>query len=216
MKILVVDDHALVREGLHQVLKGLDEQVEVLEAANCAGAFELVAQHHDLDLVLLDYQLPDMNGLDALDVFGQEHPELPIVMLSGAVNPLMMRQAMDKGAAGFLTKAGPSKDMLSTLRKVLDGEIHVPHELLLGGELADSGSTTGGEMPRQLTPRQEQVLYLLLDGYSTKDISQKLFLADETAKTHVSAIIRAFGVKTRLQAVLAASRYGYAKSTQSA
>ncbi len=187
MKILVVDDHALVREGLHQVLKGLDEQIEVLEAGNCAGALKLAAQHDDIDLALLDYQLPNMSGLDALIVFGQEHAELPIVMLSGAVNPAMMRQAMDKGAAGFLTKAGPSKDMLSALRKVLDGEAHIPPEMLLEGDPPEISSAVGVELPRQLTPRQEQVLYLLLDGYSTKDISQIQFLADETAKTHVSA-----------------------------
>ena len=90
MKIHVVDEHALVREGLHQVLKGLDEQIEGLEAVNCAGALKLAAQHDDIDLMLHDYRLPDMNGLNALIVFGQEHPDLPIVMLSSAVNPAMM------------------------------------------------------------------------------------------------------------------------------
>ncbi len=215
MKILVVDDHALVREGLHQVLKGLDEQIEVLEAGHCAAAFELADRHDDIDLVLLDYQLPDMNGIDALDVFGEKHPELPVVMLSGASNRQMMRQAMDKGAAGFLTKTGPSQDMLTALRNVLAGEVHIPPELLLYGDMADDPDPSV-ERPHQLTPRQEQVLSMLLDGYSTRDISQKLFLAEETTKTHVSAIIRAFGVKTRLQAVLAAERFGYGKAEPSA
>ncbi len=214
MKILVVDDHALVREGLHQVLKGLDEQVVVLQAAHCAAAFELVAAHNDIDLVLLDYMLPDMNGIDALDVFGQEHPELPIVMLSGTSSRQMMRQAMDKGAAGFLTKTGPSQDMLAALRRVLSGEVYVPPEILLDDE-QPAHADSNIERRHQLTPRQEQVLSMLLDGYSTRDISQKLFLAEETTKTHVSAIIRAFGVKTRLQAVLAAERFGYGKAQRS-
>jgi len=121
LKILVVDDHALVREGLRQVLKGLDEQVEVLEAPHCARAFELAALHADLDLVLLDYHLPDMNGLEALHVFGRKHPELPIILLSGSVNPQIMRQVLARGAAGFVTKASLSSDLLGVLRRVLDG-----------------------------------------------------------------------------------------------
>lgn len=212
MKILVVDDHALVREGLRQVLKGLDAQVEVLEAPHCARAFELAALHPDLDLVLLDYHLPDMNGLEALGVFGKKHPELPIVMLSGSVNPQIMRQVLAKGAAGFVTKAGMSDDLLSVLRRVLAGEVYVPPEVLA----APGTPLVEGSAPPQLTPRQEEVLYLLLDGRSNKDISDILQLADETTKNHVSGILRAFRVQTRIQAVLAASHYGYTKSAPSA
>ena len=211
MKILVVDDHDLVRQGLSQVLKGLEQGIEVLEAAHCAAAFEVAAQHKDLDLVLLDYQLPDVNGVDALDGFGARYPELPIVILSGTADQSVMRQALNKGAAGFVSKNDSSKDLLQALRHVLDGEVHVPPELLEGDYLPEEYQRDGAATPRQLTPRQEQVLYLLLEGYSSRAISQKLFLSEETTKTHVSAIIRAFGAKTRLQAVLAAGRYGYVK-----
>ncbi len=213
MKILVVDDHSLVREGLRQVLKGLDEQVEVLEAPHCARAFELADLHPDLDLVLLDYHLPDMNGLQALDVFGKQHPELPILMLSGVANPFIMRQVLAKGAAGFLTKSGLSHELLSALRLVLAGNVYVPPDLL--GDPGMSGAQEADEAP-QLTPRQEEVLSLLLDGRSNKQISQDLALAEETTKNHVSKILRAFGVQTRVQAVLAAGRHGYVKSAPSA
>lgn len=216
MKILVVDDHALVREGLRQVLKGLDEQVEVLEAAHCARAFELAAQHADLDLVLLDYHLPDMNGLDALAVFGKQHPELPIVMLSGSVNPQIMRQVLARGAAGFLTKSGLSTELLSALRLVLAGEVYAPPELLAAPGIPPAQGADAEDTAPQLTPRQEEVLYLLLDGRSNKDISQTLHLADETTKSHVTGVLRAFGVQTRIQAVLAAGRHGYTKSVPSA
>lgn len=215
MKILVVDDHALVREGLRQVLKGLDEQVEVLEAPHCVRAFELAALHADLDLVLLDYHLPDMNGLEALDVFGRDHPELPIIMLSGSVNPRIMRQVLAKGAAGFLTKSGLSQELLQALRLVLAGDVYVPPDLLMDPRMADHEIAVAADAPPQLTPRQEEVLALLLDGRSNKEISQNLDLADETTKNHVTAILRAFGVKTRIQAVLAAARHGYAKSLPS-
>jgi DNA-binding NarL/FixJ family response regulator len=212
LKVLVVDDHALVREGLRQVLKGLDEQIEVLDAPNCARAFELAGQHPDLDLVLLDYHLPDMNGLDALDVFGHQHPELPIVMLSGSVNPKIMRQVLQKGAAGFLTKSGMSDELISAVRLVLAGGVYVPPELAGATERdLDDGVPTAHGAPK-FTPRQEEVLYLLLDGRSNKEISQMLNLAEETTKNHVTAVLRAFGVKTRIQAVLAAGRHGYIKS----
>ena len=215
MKILVVDDHALVRQGLSQVLKGLDEEIEVLEAATTAGAFEFAAQHKDLDLVLLDYLLPDINGIDALDGFGTRYPELPVVILSGTSSHTVMGEALNKGAAGFISKNASSKALLQALREVLDGEVHVPPELLEGGDFPQASDSNNATAPRQLTPRQEQVLYLLLEGLSSHAISEKLFLSEETIKTHVSAIIRAFGAKTRLQAVLAAGRHGYVKPARS-
>lgn len=212
MKILVVDDHALVREGLRQVLKGLDSDVDVLEAGSCSRAFELAGLHTDLDLVLLDYHLPDMNGLEALDVFACQHPELPIIVLSGSVNPRVMRQVLNKGAAAFLTKSGMSDELLSVTRLVLAGDVYVPPELM-----ATSAGTPAAELlaepsAPQFTPRQEEVLYLLLDGYANKEIGRMLSLSDETVKNHVTAILRGFGVTTRTQAVLAANRHGYTRA----
>ncbi|MDD5336021.1 MAG: response regulator transcription factor [Rhodoferax sp.] len=212
LKILVVDDHALVREGLRQVLKGLDEQVEVLEAAHCVGAFEIAAQHCDLDLVLLDYHLPDMNGLDALTIFSEKHPELPIVMLSGSVNPQIARKVMQRGASGFITKASLSSKLLSILSRVLAGEVYLPTELLSAGSLPCEPEADAAPL---LTSRQEEVLYLLLEGRSNKEISQLLQLSDETTKNHVTGVLRAFGVQNRVQAVLAAAQLGYVKTSPS-
>jgi DNA-binding NarL/FixJ family response regulator len=212
LKILVVDDHALVREGLRQVLKGLDDLVEVLEAPHCARAFELADLHPDLDLVLLDYHLPDLNGLDALQIFGKEHPELPIIMLSGSVNPSIKRQVMAKGAAAFLTKSGLSHELLMVVRLVLDGEVYSPPEM--AATASPPGGSTG--LGPQLTPRQEEVLYLLLNGNSNKDISRELQVSEETVKNHVSGIFRFFGVQTRIKAVVAATQQGYTKPMSSA
>ena len=206
LKILVVDDHALVREGLRQVLKGLDEQVEILEAGHCGRAFELAALHPDLDLVLLDYQLPGMNGLEALAFFGQNHPELPVVMISGSVDRRMVRQVMALGAVGFIAKASLSSELLTILNTVLAGQIYVPAEFLAAEAALNEISASGSP---QLTTRQQDVLKLLLDGRSNKEISVALDLSDETVKNHVSAVLRAFGVQTRVQAVLAAAEHGY-------
>lgn len=211
MKILVVDDHALVREGLRQVLKGLGTDVDVLEAGSCSRAFELAAQHTDLELVLLDYHLPDMNGLDALDVFARQHPALPIIMLSGSVNPRVMRQVLNKGAAAFLTKSGMSDELLSVTRLVLAGDVYVPPELMAAADTSANETQADPPTP-QFTPRQAEVLRLLLDGYANKEIGRMLNLSDETVKNHVTAILRGFGVTTRTQAVLAANRHGYTRA----
>lgn len=211
MKILVVDDHALIREGLRQVLRGLEDDVDVLEAGSCARAFELAQQEPELDLVLLDYHLPDMNGLEALDVFGRQHPALPIIVLSGSVNPRVMQQVMHKGAAAFLTKSGMSDELISVTRLVLAGGIHMPAlPRLMGDEVTMAELSTS-----LLTPRQEEVPQLLLDGYTNKEIGRMLYLSEETVKNHVSSILRNFGVTTRTQAVLAAKRHGYASTGRS-
>jgi DNA-binding NarL/FixJ family response regulator len=215
LKILVVDDHALIREGLRQVLKGLDEEVEVLDAGSCTRAFELARMHEDLDLVLLDYHLPDMNGLQALDVFARQAPELPIIVLSGSVNPKIMHQVMNKGAAAFLTKSSMSDELLSVTRLVLAGDIYLPPELTAISASSQKDEAAADLLTPQFTPRQEEVLYLLLDGYTNKEIGKMLSLSDETVKNHISGILRGFGVQTRTQAVLAANRHGYARSTPS-
>lgn len=204
MKILVVDDHALIREGLRQVLRGLDKDVEVLQAGSCTRAFELALQEPSLDLVLLDYHLPDMNGLEALDVFALRHPELPIIVLSGSANPRIMQKVMNKGAAAFITKSSLSDELISVARLVLAGGVHIPS--LPTGLTKDTPSAAP---PPLFTPRQEEVLRLLLDGYSNKAIGRMLSLSDETVKNHVSGILRGFGVTSRTQAVLAANRHGY-------
>ena len=211
MKILVVDDHALVRAGLCQVLQGLDpmETPHVLEASDCADAFVLAGIHPDLDLVLLDYHLPDMNGLAALGVFGKRHPELPVVILSGSANPSIAQRALEHGAAGFITKSGRSDELLHALRQILAGEVYAPAEFLPTRNTPQQATDIKAPV---FTPRQQEVLQLLLDGYSNRDISEQLNLSDETVKSHVTNILRGFGVKTRTQAALEAGRWGYGGS----
>lgn len=210
----MVDDHALVREGLCQVLQGLDplDATEVLQAPNCAQAFALAKLHTDLDLVLLDYHLPDMNGLAALAIFGKKHPELPIVILSGSANPSIMQRVLSQGAAGFVTKSGLSEELLHALRVVLNGDVYAPPEFSATRN-ENLAKEVGG--PPVFTPRQEEVLRLLLNGSSNHEIGEQLKLSDETIKNHVTSILRGFGVKTRMQAALEAGRWGYGRSTPS-
>jgi DNA-binding NarL/FixJ family response regulator len=206
LKILVIDDHALVREGLCQVLKGLEEGVEVLQAGTCTLGFAIADAHPDLDLVLLDYHLPDMTGLIALGVFGMRHPELPIVMLSGSANMQIMRHVLQAGASGFVTKSGLSDELLLAVRQVLDGGEYLPpgfSDAAPAPEPLEEDGKTG------LTQRQDLVLRELLDGRSNREIAESLSISEETVKSHVAAILRHFDVQNRTQAVVAAARSGY-------
>lgn len=214
MKILVVDDHALVREGLCQVLRGLDpdEPTEVIQAADCAQAFALAKVHADLDLVLLDYHLPDMDGLQALVIFGNTHPELPVVLLSGSANPSVMQQALAHGAAGFITKSGLSEQLLGALRRILSGEIYRPSDFATFQDFG-AGATPAPHQPPVFSPRLLEVLRLLLDGHTNHEIAELLHVGDETIKTHVTTIMRSFNAKTRTQAATEAARWGYRKSS---
>ncbi len=213
MNILVVDDHALVREGLRQVLKGLGAQTQVHEASTCSHAFDIARALPDLDLVLLDFHLPDMSGYAALDLFGSLHPELPVVIVSGSAIPDIMREVLRRGAAGFIPKSGKSDTLLYALEQILQGGVYTPPTpnvaIALGA--TNAVETAGAERPVRpdLTTRQSEVLQCLMDGRANRDISVLLNLSEETIKNHVTSILRLLKVQTRMQAVIAAARFGF-------
>ena len=206
MKILIIDDHALVLEGLRQVLSGLAEQPTVITAPSAQQALQLIVRNRDLDLAIVDYHLPDMTGLEMLQALAKRAPDLPVLMLSGMANTHLMQQVLDAGAVGFVSKASLTSDLLDAVRTVLEGNVYTPPELQLA-------RTTPGPstVPRRLSlsPHQERVLRELLNGSVNRVIAEKLGIGEETVKSHVSAILRYFGVHTRTQAVLAAAQYGF-------
>jgi DNA-binding NarL/FixJ family response regulator len=203
MKVLVVDDHPLVREGMRHLLAGLDGHVQVLEASSADAALEALDRNPDLELALLDVNLPDRDGMALLTEFGGKAPDLPVVMLSGILDVALMRQALDTGAAGFIPKSALSQVILPALRLVLAGGIYVPPEMLL--PRAPDVAATGAP---GFTMRQRQVLALIVDGKSNKEIAAALQLSEPTVKAHVVAVFRALQVRTRAQAVAAAARRG--------
>ena len=220
MKILVVDDHALIRTALRGVLGELDRDVTVLEARDCRSAFDLIDAQPDLDLVLLDLNLPGMHGLAALDDLRARHPALPVVVLSSANDRASVMQALEQGAMGYIPKLSSNEVLISALRLVLSGGIYIPPEILARLESppaadrqAAAASERGGSPQRTpadlgLSGRQAQVLRLLLEGKSNKLICRELDLAESTVKNHVSLILKALNVTSRTQAVIAAARMG--------
>ncbi len=203
MKILIVDDHALVREGLGQVLSGMYPRLELLHAGTGAAAIDMLLPHRNIDLVLLDYHLPDMNGLQVLRQMGRIQPSLVVLMISGSTTLQLIQMALKDGAAGFVTKTGNTDDLLDAINQVLGGEIYIPHELR---PLISAGKAA---QVQALSRRQEAVLRGLLEGNTNREIAIKLLVSEETIKTHVSAILRYFDADNRTQAVRAASSYAF-------
>jgi DNA-binding NarL/FixJ family response regulator len=198
LKILVADDHPLLREALAYVLRELDREVCVLEAADGEAVRRQAADHPDLDLVLLDIRLPGVSGLDLFDALRAEHPALPVVVLSAVDDPGIVKAVLAGGAMGFVPKSSPRPVMVNALRLVLSGGRYLPPELILGEWASMERRAEGPDEPAPrsaqdlgLTGRQRQVLALLAQGKSNKQICRELGLAEATVKIHVTAILKA-------------------------
>lgn len=218
MKVLVVDDHPLIRSAVLELLQKLDANLVSMEASNCAQALEIADVHSDLDLILLDLNLPDQNGIDGLSVMRDQHPAIPVVVLSATKDRGTVVEAIERGAMGFIPKSASSTIMLNALRLVLSGGIYLPLEAVeRKDEHSSGGMTVPMQVPRRkpitttdlgLTDRQSQVLALILQGKPNKVICRELGLAEPTVKIHVTAILKALNVTNRTQAVIAASQMG--------
>ncbi|WFP48893.1 response regulator transcription factor [Methylomonas sp. EFPC3] len=208
MQILIVDDHTLFREALLHVLKQLDNNVLVHEAANTGEASNLLSHRRNLDLVLLDIDLPGQDGLSALPGMREQAPTVPIVVLSGSESSQHVNAALESGAVGYIPKSCSGHEMLTALRIVLQGDIYVPPRLLGKLDVAPTlkVETDAGQHP--LTARQIEVLELMAQGLPNKSIARRLNLAEGTVKLHVAAILRALDAGNRTQAVTAAARLG--------
>ncbi len=202
VKILVADDHALFREGLRHVLAQLDDAVEVVEAGDCEQTLCRVEAHPDLALVLLDLDMPGPDGFAALDTLTRRHSALPIVVLSASRERADMRRALESGALGFIPKSATAPVMLSALRLVLAGGVYVPPELMQGPGGVPKGRSV------ELTPRQLDVLALVIEGKPNKLIADELGLTLATVKAHVTAVLKSLHVSNRTQAARAAERLG--------
>ena len=214
MKILVVDDHPLIREALKQVLSTLDSDIQVLEAQSAREGFAVSKAHPDLHLILLDLGLPGEDGLDSLPLLRERAPQVPVVVFSASDHPDVVKRAIDAGAMGFIPKTSSNALLVNALRFVLAGGVYLPLEVLRQPSSASSGiaeSPPGGSSGFRelgLTQRQAQVLALLVQGKSNKLICRELNLAEGTVKVHVAAVLKTLGVANRTQAVLAVSRLG--------
>ena len=232
MKVLLVDDHPLVLSALQAVIQSIGSDTTVVGVDSAAAARATLQDDANFDLVLLDLALGDADGFEVLVEFRAAYPAVPVVVVSASDRASDVIRAIDSGAMGFVPKKSSHGELHAALHMVMTGSMYVPPSML-GLEFGRSivaGDTVPGVMrplgdaplgpaahpePQQklpslkdvgLTPRQGEVLSLLLQGLPNKLIARQLNLSVETVKDHVAAVLRALGVSSRTQAVLAVSQ----------
>ena len=205
MKILVVDDHALICEALRCVLTEVVHAPIILEASDRRQATRLIEEHADLRLILLDLNLPDSDGCAFLTELRKRHAPISLIVLSGFHDRDNIIRALDLGALGFIPKSSPREVMVNALRLVLSGGVYVPPEALgpvPATEDKPPPERSVSPADLRLTGRQMEVVALMMRGKSNKAISRILDVAEPTVKHHVTAILKALKVTNRTEAVL--------------
>src|SRR5262245_30331769 len=212
MKVLLVDDHVLIRDALRGVLKELASDATVLEASDCRQAMRLVDAHPDLHLILLDLNLPDRDGFSVLADLRRRYATISLVVLSAFRDRANVMRALDLGALGFIPKSASREVMVNALRLVFAGGVYIPPEALGRAESKEQEPVTERPVsPADLgfTERQMEVLALMMQGKSNKSISRILDVAEPTVKHHVTAILKGLKVANRTEAVIAVGSLGW-------
>lgn len=217
MKILVIDDHGLIREALRGVFREVSADAVVLEAASSHRALRLAEENPDINLATLDLNLPDRNGFDVLAELRGRHPALCVVVLSADQDRQTIAHALELGALGFIPKSASREIMISAFNLIFSGGIYVPPEILAEQPLATEAPASArpplavDASRLGLTERQMEVLALVMQGKSNKAICRILDLAEPTVKNHVTAILRALKATNRTEAVIAAAALGFSE-----
>lgn len=217
MKVLLIDDHPLILSALQSVIQGLGDDVEVTAADSGQAARAALSRSTHYDLALLDLHLGDLNGFDLLSEIRENYPSIAVVVVSASDRTSDVIRSIDMGAMGFVSKRSSNETLAAALRQVMSGGVYVP-PMSMG---SDAGSQptehlspssphdlhSAVHLPQWgLTPRQTDVLASLLKGHPNKLIARELNLSVETVKDHVAAVLRALGVSSRTQAVIAVSQ----------
>jgi DNA-binding NarL/FixJ family response regulator len=209
MKILIVDDHVLIRDALHAVLKDLKPDATIAEAASSREAMQFLEQNPGLHLVVLDLNLPDRDGLALLGDLRGRYADVSVVVLSAHSDREIVRKSLELGALGFIPKSSPRGVMLSAFSLMFSGGVYIPPEILPGmNALAPRPRDLQSSRPKfsdlGLTDRQVDVLTLMMQGKSNKAICRALKLAEPTVKSHVAAILKSLNCANRTEAVAVA------------
>ncbi len=213
MKILIVDDHSLVREGLKAILSLSDLRPNFVEAWDADTVQMQLELHPDLALMLLDIQMPGCTGLELMQRIVKQRPHLPIIMLSAEHDAGTVTQALNSGASGFLPKNSLNQVLVSAIRLVLAGGLYIPREALEKPHPSPATASFPDKTTHTLeslgfTARQIDVLRLLIQGQSNKQICRQIDVAEATVKIHVRAILRSLTVSSRSEAIAKVAQLG--------
>ena len=216
MKVLLIDDHALFRDGMQLVLAKLDEAIQVFNASSYEEALPVINENLDLDLILLDLGLPGLSDIDALKAVRKKIPLAPVVILSSNDDGAKVQQILKLGAQGYIPKSTSAELLIRSLKLVLSGGIYIPPEILsqLGNEANNPVNNKPEVIDTPLTPRQHEVLAKLIHGYSNKEIGRLLDMAESTVRVHIAAILKALNVSNRTRAAHVAVQKGWVTVAQ--
>lgn len=203
MKLLIVDDHPLYRDGLAAYIQHASLDWMVLQANDAAEGLEILERHPDLDIAVVDLQLPGTSGMAMIREFTERRPALPVVVLSSSEAPCDVRLAFASGARGYVPKSSARQTLLTALDLIMRGHRYVPELMVL-----KHAPASGEERAERLTDRQLEVLRLMATGLSNKEIGHSLKVAEKTVKAHITDIFRALGASNRTQATAVARQRG--------
>lgn len=211
MKVLLIDDHPLILSALQSVIQGLADNIHVTTADSGQAARQVLSNSSGFDLVLLDLHLGDANGFDLLSDLREQFPAMPVVVISASDQHGDVIRSIDMGAMGFVPKKASNETLVAALKQVMSGGVYVPPQSVGHDSLSQPAPTPNLQAAIHsphwgLTPRQTDVLASLLKGHPNKLIARELNLSVETVKDHVAAVLRALGVSSRTQAVIAVSQ----------
>ena len=211
IKLLVIEDHALVREGLVQTLSQLSDETKISAVADYDGAVEQLQNGGPFDLALLDLGLPGIDGLSCLKAFRKRYPSMPVVILSAFDDAQTVSKAMKSGAASFVPKTYSTERLLTVLREVLAGEVFTPEPVpAVSVAISPPIRMDVGVDPSDfgLSERLAEVLGLMASGKSNRDIAKILGLTEGTVKVHMTRIFKALRVTSRTQAMVVVNQRG--------
>jgi len=209
LKILVIDDHVLIRHALRGVLAQLKREAVTLEASDCGEAMRVLEQNSDVDLILLDLTAPDGDGFSALATLRERRPTTDVVCLAESSDMGEVMRALELGAVGYIPKSTSCEVILSAIELVFSGGIYIPSDVLrheTGSKETAGDASEACPLQLGLTQRQTEVLAVLRQGKSNKAIARALGLAEPTVKNHVTAILKVLKVASRTEAVIAAEK----------
>ena len=207
MKVLLIDDHSLFRDGMQLVLEKLDINIQVFNAGSYEDALPIMLENPDLDLLLLDLGLPGLSDIDALKGVRNVLPLTPVIVMSSTDDGAKVQQILKLGAQGYIPKSSNTEVLIPALKLVLAGGIYIPPEIM--HQLDQNAGKVNELVDTPLTPRQQDVLGKLIHGYSNKEIGKLLDMAESTVRVHIAAILKALDVSNRTRAAHLAVQKGW-------
>lgn len=208
MKVLIADDHALFRDGLSMHLEQIDPEAVVFQAGSFSQALKIIDDEKKLDLVIIDLDMPDMAWEEGIEELKKKSNGARFVVVSATEDGKSIRKTMENGISGYIPKRSDPKIMTGALKLILDGGTYLPPSILESGSNSGNASGENKSRGKTLTNRQSQVLELVAQGLSNKQIAYEMGVSEATVKLHINALLRSIGATNRTQAVIIAQKMG--------